>query len=355
MITNEVERLTGLSKQSILYYEKEGLLQVLRKSNGYRDYTEENIKTLLMIRYLRALDISLDDIRFVLDGTLSLHECLDVQEQYLANHEEELKRIHAHVKQLKERELPLLMEMEEIRELDEETWFRLRRANAHVAIGRQPNAHLLKKRIAIYIVAAIQMMVLFYFSIFIVTGSFLSLLYYLPLSVFTFIVFSFIFLRCGTMLSNLYGNATFFLNINEPWMEFVEDHVLYMKERSTLANVRYLLDVLAGKQQEWIKTIPYENIQEVKITVQSRYMNATAGMVAIPIVVPCFTFTFTNKEHIYLEGIDILDDDAKWLAHILKEKVVSIKDECHVLQAFEEEINLNEFLKGKKLPLRSYV
>lgn len=57
----------------------------------------------------------------------------------------------------------------------------------------------------------------------------------------------------------------------------------------------------------------------------------------------------------YLEAIALLDDDAKWLAHILKEKVTNIKDECHVLQAFEEEINLNEFLKGKKLPLRSYV
>lgn len=355
MTTNEVERLTGLSKQTILYYEKEGLLQVLRKDNGYRDYSKENVKTLLMIRYLRALDISLDDIRFVLDGTLSLHECLDVQEQYLANHEEELKRIHAHVKQLKERELPLLMEMEEIRELDEETWFRLRRANAHVAIGRQPNAHLLKKRIAIYIVAVIQMMVLFYFSIFIVTGSFLSLLYYIPLSCLVLIVLSFIFLRCGTMLSNPYGNSTFLLNINEPWMEFVEDRVLFMNERSTLANVHYLLDVLTGKEQSWIQTMPYEEIREVKITVQSRYMNATAGMIAIPIMVPCFTFTFTNQEHIYLEAIALLDDDAKWLAHILKDKVANIKDECHVLQAFEEEINLNEFLKGKKLPLRSYV
>ena len=40
MKTNEIEIKTGLSKQTILYYEKEGLINPERNENGYRNYSD---------------------------------------------------------------------------------------------------------------------------------------------------------------------------------------------------------------------------------------------------------------------------------------------------------------------------
>lgn len=42
MKTNELEKEIGLSKYTIRYYEKEGLIQHKREENGYRDYDLRN-------------------------------------------------------------------------------------------------------------------------------------------------------------------------------------------------------------------------------------------------------------------------------------------------------------------------
>ena len=47
MTIKELEALTGLSRANIRFYEKEGLLSPLRRENGYREYTEEDVQTLL--------------------------------------------------------------------------------------------------------------------------------------------------------------------------------------------------------------------------------------------------------------------------------------------------------------------
>ncbi len=63
MNIGEVEKRTGLTRANIRYYEKENLLSTTRSPNGYRDYTEENVESLLRIRLMRELGIPLDEIR----------------------------------------------------------------------------------------------------------------------------------------------------------------------------------------------------------------------------------------------------------------------------------------------------
>ncbi len=63
MNIREVEIKTGLTRANIRYYEKEGLLRTVRSENGYRDYTEENVESLLRIRLMRELGISIEEIR----------------------------------------------------------------------------------------------------------------------------------------------------------------------------------------------------------------------------------------------------------------------------------------------------
>jgi Cd(II)/Pb(II)-responsive transcriptional regulator len=54
--------------ETIRYYERIGLLSPPeRLSNNYRAYTERHAERLLFIRHCRALDMTLDEIRLLLD------------------------------------------------------------------------------------------------------------------------------------------------------------------------------------------------------------------------------------------------------------------------------------------------
>ena len=69
MKINEVEALVGITRKNIRFYESEGLLAPRRNSeNGYRDYGEAEVRTLLQIKLLRKLGVSLEEIRKMQGG-----------------------------------------------------------------------------------------------------------------------------------------------------------------------------------------------------------------------------------------------------------------------------------------------
>ena len=72
MKINEVEQLVGVTKRNIRFYEKEGLLSPGRTDNGYRDYGEADVEALRKIKLLRKLDVPLEEIRRMQQGTLTL-------------------------------------------------------------------------------------------------------------------------------------------------------------------------------------------------------------------------------------------------------------------------------------------
>ena len=69
MTIKEVVGLTGLSDKTIRYYESEGLISVKRKSNGYREYSKENIRDLNTIVLLRYLSLSINEIKSVFENS----------------------------------------------------------------------------------------------------------------------------------------------------------------------------------------------------------------------------------------------------------------------------------------------
>ena len=76
----EAEQATGISRQNIRFYEKEGLLHPARnKNNSYREYTVEDILRLKQIRLLRKLGMPLEEIRHLLDGETQLQPALTAQ------------------------------------------------------------------------------------------------------------------------------------------------------------------------------------------------------------------------------------------------------------------------------------
>lgn len=53
---------TGLSRDSLRFYEKRGLLQARRSANGYRDYPEEAVQWLGYVRTAQQLGFTLTEI-----------------------------------------------------------------------------------------------------------------------------------------------------------------------------------------------------------------------------------------------------------------------------------------------------
>lgn len=85
-----LEEKTGLDRATIRFYEREGLICPKRAENGYREYSEEEANSLLKIRLLRQLGMSLDQIRDLQQGKGELQAAaadqlrnLDQQKQVL--------------------------------------------------------------------------------------------------------------------------------------------------------------------------------------------------------------------------------------------------------------------------------
>lgn len=83
MTIKELEQRTGMARANIRFYEGEGLLSPKRLDNGYRDYSEEDARTLEKIKLLRQLQLDIDTIRKVQQGTLTLDQALFVQQTRL--------------------------------------------------------------------------------------------------------------------------------------------------------------------------------------------------------------------------------------------------------------------------------
>ena len=91
MHIKDVEQRTGLSRANIRYYEQEGLVHPARRKNGYRDYSPDDLETLLRIRLLRRLDVPIEEIRAMQAGKLSLSEALSQRLAALRRREEQAR------------------------------------------------------------------------------------------------------------------------------------------------------------------------------------------------------------------------------------------------------------------------
>lgn len=91
MNIKQAEAQSGVSRRNIRFYEAQGLLLPGRNAaNSYREYTDEDIRTLKLIRMLRMTDMPLEDIRSTLSGSHSLAEAAARQKDRLCRRQEEL-------------------------------------------------------------------------------------------------------------------------------------------------------------------------------------------------------------------------------------------------------------------------
>lgn len=93
MKINEVEQTIGITKKNIRFYEQQGLLSPSRNlSNGYRDYSPEDILVLRQVKLLRKLGIPIEEIKKLQKHYLTLEDCL---KRHLITLERESKNLEA--------------------------------------------------------------------------------------------------------------------------------------------------------------------------------------------------------------------------------------------------------------------
>jgi DNA-binding transcriptional MerR regulator len=95
---SEAAALSGVSAANIRFYEKEGLIAAKgRSGNGYRFYSAADVHQLRFIRLCRALDMSLDEVRTLLELDLNVKADCATARLALSGH---IDHVRARLKEL---------------------------------------------------------------------------------------------------------------------------------------------------------------------------------------------------------------------------------------------------------------
>ena len=90
MRIKQVEELVGITSKNIRFYEDQGLLKPERADNGYREYHQKEVDILKKIKLLRKMNVSVEEIKTILEGQTSLQECLEQHIDRLESERENL-------------------------------------------------------------------------------------------------------------------------------------------------------------------------------------------------------------------------------------------------------------------------
>ena len=109
MKIGELAAVTQTQVETIRYYERAGLLESPRRSEGnYRIYGEAHAQRLSFIRHCRGLDMTLDELRILLrfkdaptEICLEVNELLDAHIGHVAQRIRELRQLEKQLKSLR--------------------------------------------------------------------------------------------------------------------------------------------------------------------------------------------------------------------------------------------------------------
>lgn len=139
----DVANLMGLSRDTLRYYEKRGILNSQKGENGYRYYTDQDISRLTGILYQRKMNISLEDMENLwADNTISqlgeiMSSRLEEEKQAIRKHtqtiarlrltQSDCQRLNRHVNEVMQKEFPsaYIIVPETDMQQSTEQWFQL--------------------------------------------------------------------------------------------------------------------------------------------------------------------------------------------------------------------------------------
>lgn len=99
----ELSEKFSISKDTLRYYDKEGLLIGKRLPNGYRVYDYNDVYKLSYILAMKKVGYSMEEIKFVFSRTENKTECWDELSEFVLNQKKVLQR--------KKKEIELMLEV----------------------------------------------------------------------------------------------------------------------------------------------------------------------------------------------------------------------------------------------------
>ena len=144
MKTHELEKELGISKHTIFYYEKEGIITPQRDDNGYRSYSQDDLQKLIMVKFLRNLNISIDDVKAILNNELDFKECLEINQNQKKKQIKSLEEVKENIEMYVSKDLPMLPALQQIQREAKNYKLGYQKTTDTVSLGRR-----LTKKLAI--------------------------------------------------------------------------------------------------------------------------------------------------------------------------------------------------------------
>ena len=337
MKTHELEKELGISKHTIFYYEKEGIVTPQRDENGYRSYSQDDLQKLIMVKFLRNLNISIDDVKAILNNELDFKECLEINQIHLEKQIKSLEEVKENIEMYVSKDLPMLPALQQIQREIKNYKLGYQKTTDIVSLGRK-----LTKKLAIrkflYKLIPTFLIVLFFSAV--IEESFLIRI--LSVTIISFIFIN-IFLAFDFQFSQLYLHMPLDQTMNQS-VEFLSDGIRYYKFNNFIDNVKYFYAVLLSREDKFMKEYKYEDIKSVELILNHRY-ESYGTPIARDWYVLDYRFEFKDGNHFYFYWPITLDDDARFIGTILDEKVENVIDKDHVIDALKNGIHLNDYVK----------
>lgn len=315
MKMNEVMKITNLTKQSIIYYEKEGLIQASRSQNNYREYSKQDVQTLLWIKCMRSMQVSIEDIKKIHNNELSIDECLEKQTKIL---EENLRTLHQ-TKQIiddfKQKDMPIIPELLALETAYDKKGLGIKKTSNNIAIGRPLTKTYAIKKIFYWVLYAVLL------SLAIMAGwnKWATSYGHTPNFMTLFcILFSLFLVMYGFGL----GDMGMYYTMHNPlvFMEFNQSGVSYNDANTFTKRIKMLYLTLQDKKQ--MKQKNYEEIESCKIICHHMLsrINGSIGTLSMSEYWD-FYFQFKDGSHYELIRPIILENDIEAIKIILENKV----------------------------------
>ena len=336
MKTSDLEKLLGLSKHTIRYYEKEGFIQPHRDENGYRDYRDEDVQTLKLVKFLRSLEISIDDVKAILSGDLNFQECLKMNQDYLSQQLESIKEVKQTVDYYQEKNIPLIPALNEFQIQSTKSKLGFQKTTSNVSLGRKLTRSWALRQIIYAMIASLALgwiLATFFFD-----DLFAKIICIIIIAMIFEVLFIASAFRQTTslMLDNSMNQS----------VEFLNDGIRYYQFTGFVHNLKYFIAVLLNKDEKYMSYYRYDDIVSVEIRTVKRYMKIGSPL-AYEVFVPDFHFYFKDGKDFYFFWPMILGDDIRMIACILEDKIKNIDDKKNILYAMKNGINLNDYLIGE--------
>lgn len=323
MKTHELEKELGISKHTIFYYEKEGIVTPQRDDNGYRSYSQEDLQKLIMVKFLRNLNISIDDVKAILNNELDFKECLKINQIHLEKQIKSLEEVQGNIEMYVRKDLPMLPALQQIQRETKNYKLGYKKTTDTVSLGRRLTKKLAIKKF-LYRFIPTFLIVLFFSAV--NEQDVLT-------RVLSVLVISFVFTN-GLIAADFLSQS----------VEFLNDRIRYYRFKGFKDNVKYFYAVLFGKEPKFMNEYKYEDIQSVELLLKHRYENYRTP-IARDWYVLDYRFEFKDGNHFYFYCPFTIDDDARFIGMILDEKVENLIDKDHVIDALKNGIHLNDYMK----------